>query len=174
MRRDAAKSAPTLIQLTAESADDAALDEIDAVASAAFDVPQFSAREELGRPWTRCWVAREERRALAFLIAWHVADELHVLNVATCPTERRRGLATALMRRSLEYAQEQRVRLVLLEVRRSNRAAIRLYRKLGFTAMGVRPRYYSDNGEDAVEMVLTFDPATGAVQPGRDEIRIEV
>lgn len=174
MKRDATKSSTTLIQLTAESADDAALDEIDAVAAAAFDVPQFSAREELRRSWTRCWVAREERRALAFLIAWHVADELHVLNVATCPTARRRGLATALMSRSLEYAQQQQVRLVLLEVRRSNRAAIRLYRKLGFTAMGVRPRYYSDNDEDAVEMVLTLDPATGAVQPGLDEIRIEV
>ncbi|CAN97422.1 Ribosomal-protein-alanine N-acetyltransferase [Sorangium cellulosum So ce56] len=174
MKRDATRPSVSLSQLTADAADDAALDEIDAVASAAFDVPQFSAREELRRPWTRCWVAREERRALAFLIAWHVADELHVLNVATCPAARRRGLATALMNRSLEYAQQQQVRLILLEVRRSNRAAIRLYRKLGFTAMGVRPRYYSDNGEDAVEMVLTLDPATGAVQPGRDEIRIEI
>jgi [ribosomal protein S18]-alanine N-acetyltransferase len=174
VKRDATKSSVSLSQLTADSADDAALDEIDAVASAAFDVPQFSAREELRRPWTRCWVAREDRRALAFLIAWHVADELHVLNVATCPAARRRGLATALMNRSLEYAQQQQVRLILLEVRRSNRAAIRLYRKLGFTAMGVRPRYYSDNGEDAIEMVLTLDPTTGAVEPGRDEIRIEL
>ncbi|WP_437295048.1 ribosomal protein S18-alanine N-acetyltransferase [Sorangium sp. So ce426] len=174
MKRDATRPSASLSQLTADAADDAALDEIDAVASAAFDVPQFSAREELRRPWTRCWIAREERRALAFLIAWHVADELHVLNVATCPAARRRGLATALMNRSLEYAQQQQVRLILLEVRRSNRAAIRLYRKLGFTAMGVRPRYYSDNGEDAIEMVLTLDPATGAVQPGRDEIRIEI
>lgn len=174
MKRDATKLSASLIQLTADAADDAALDEIDAVAYAAFDVPQFSAREELRRPWARCWVAREERRALAFLIAWHVADELHVLNVATCPAARRRGLATALMNRSLEYARQQQVRLILLEVRRSNREAIRLYRKLGFTAMGVRPQYYSDNGEDAIEMVLTLDPATGAVQPGRDEIRIEI
>ncbi|XXT17698.1 ribosomal protein S18-alanine N-acetyltransferase [Sorangium sp. So ce429] len=174
MKREATTSSVALIQLTADAADDAALEEVDAVASAAFEVPQFSAREELRRPWTRCWVAREGRRALAFLIAWHVADELHVLNIATCPTARRRGLATALMSRSLEYARQQQVRLLLLEVRRSNRAAIRLYRKLGFTAMGVRPRYYSDNDEDAVEMVLALDPATGAVQPGRDEIRIEV
>lgn len=174
MKREATTCTASLVQLTADAADDVVLDEIDAIASAAFDTPQFSAREELRRPWTRCWVAREERRAVAFLIAWHVADELHVLNIATCPRARRRGLATALMRRSLEYAQQQQVRLILLEVRRSNRAAIRLYRKLGFTAMGVRPRYYSDNGEDAVEMVLTLDPATGVVQPGRDEILLEV
>lgn len=174
MRREATKSAASIVQLTADSADEAVLAEVDAIASAAFDAPQFSAREELLRPWTRCWVAREGRRTLAFLVAWHVADELHVLNIATCPTARRRGLATALMNTSLAYAREHRARLILLEVRRSNRAALRLYRRLGFTAMGVRPRYYADNGEDAVEMVLTLDPATGAIQPGRDEIRIEI
>ncbi|AUX47095.1 ribosomal-protein-alanine N-acetyltransferase [Sorangium cellulosum] len=163
-----------MLQLTADSADDATLEEIDAIASAAFGLPRFSAREELRRPWTRCWVAREAQRALAFLIAWHVVDELHVLNIATCPTALRRGLATGLMQQSLEYARQEHVRLVLLEVRRSNRAAIGLYRKLGFTVTGVRPRYYSDNDEDAVEMALTLDPATGAAQPGRDEIRIEL
>jgi ribosomal-protein-alanine N-acetyltransferase len=59
-------------------------------------------------------------------------------------------------------------------VRRSNRPALRLYRGLGFTAMGVRPGYYGDNGEDAVEMVLALDPTTGSIQPGRDEIRLDV
>ena len=46
---------------------------------------------------------------------------------------------------------------VLLEVRRSNAAAIALYRALGFFAMGVRARYYPDD-EDAVEMVLALRP----------------
>ncbi len=150
------------------------LDAVDAIAAAAFQDPRFSAHEELARPWTRCWVAREAGRALAFLIAWHVADELHVLNVATLPSARRRGLATALMRASLRYAQEHHVRIVLLEVRRSNRPALQLYRGLGFTAMGVRPRYYGDNDEDAIEMVLSLDPTTGAIQPGSDEIHFDV
>jgi ribosomal-protein-alanine N-acetyltransferase len=148
--------------------------EVDAIAIASFDDPQFSAGEELSRPWTRCWVAREEGHALAFLLAWHVADELHVLNIATAPHARRRGIATALMRASIEYARAHRVRILLLEVRRSNRPALRLYRGLGFTAMGVRPGYYGNNGEDAVEMVLALDPATGSIQPGRDEIRLDV
>ena len=161
----------SVAQLTPEAE---GLDEVDAIAIASFESPQFSAREELSRPWTRCWIAREGERALAFLIAWHVADELHVLNVATLPSARRRGIATALMRTSLGYAQVQRVRIVLLEVRRSNRPALRLYREFGFTAMGVRPGYYGDNGEDAVEMVLALDPITGSVQPGRDEIHLDV
>ncbi len=74
---------------------------------------------------------------------------------------------------ALRYAAETRIRIVILEVRRSNRAAIKLYRGLGFTAMGVRPRYYADNDEDAIEMMLALDPDTGRILPGRDEIRID-
>ena len=48
-------------------------------------------RAEIQRPWARLWVARDERVVVAFVIAWHVADELHVLNVATREDRRRRG-----------------------------------------------------------------------------------
>jgi ribosomal-protein-alanine N-acetyltransferase len=161
----------SIAQLGAASAE-GELDEVDAIASTAFEAPQFSAREELRRPWTRCWLAREGPRAASFLIAWHVADELHVLNIATCPDARRRGLATALLAAALEYAGQQRAQLLLLEVRRSNLAALRLYRKLGFTVTRVRRGYYGDNGEDAVEMMLTLDPATGAIKPGQDEVAV--
>jgi ribosomal-protein-alanine N-acetyltransferase len=150
---------------------------VDAIARGSFDEGDFSADKELERPWARMWVARVESADAspsAFLVAWHVADELHILNVATTPSMRRRGLGSALMRVALEYAAASRVRLVLLEVRRSNRDARRLYRRLGFTAMGVRPGYYADNGEDAIEMVLVIDPETGRIVPGRDEIRIDV
>jgi len=75
------------------------------------------------------------------------------------------------MRTLVAHAVEHRSRLVLLEVRRTNRPAIRLYRSLGFSAIGVRRRYYSD-GEDAIEMMLVLDPATGTVQQGRDEVEL--
>ncbi len=128
---------------------------------------------ELGRPWALLWIARAEPEAepLAFLLAWAVADELHLIHIATHPDTRRRGAARALMETLLNHAIERKSRLVLLEVRRSNRAAIRLYRSFGFSAMGVRRGYYSD-GEDAIEMMLTLDPDTGAVTPGRDEIQL--
>ncbi|HVY48423.1 MAG TPA: ribosomal protein S18-alanine N-acetyltransferase [Minicystis sp.] len=154
---------------------DADADGIDALAREAAMDHGFSAREELARPWGRVWVARHPNAELAaFLVAWHVADELHVLNVATAAAHRGRGVGTALLRAAFAYAAAEHVRIVLLEVRRSNRQAIRLYRRLGFTAMGVRPGYYADNGEDAIEMVVALDPATGAALPGRDEIRIDV
>jgi ribosomal-protein-alanine N-acetyltransferase len=130
-------------------------------------------REELTRPWSRLWVVREEGGCpVAFLISWHVSDELHILNVATRPDRRRRGIARALLDGAIAYGRDAGVRHVLLEVRRSNRAAIGLYRSVGFFAMGVRARYYPDD-EDAIEMVLMFDPATGAVVPHADEVRVE-
>lgn len=173
MKREAPlQSGVSVAQLTAAAG--AELDEVDAIAASALDILPVSAREELQRPWTRCWIAREGPRALAFLVAWHVADELHVLNIATSSDARRRGLATALLTTSLEYARLQHARLILLEVRRSNLAALRLYRKLGFIAMRVRRGYYGDNGEDAIEMMLLLDPITGSIQPGHDEIALEL
>jgi ribosomal-protein-alanine N-acetyltransferase len=70
------------------------------------------------------------------------------------------------------YARDQRVKHVLLEVRRSNGPAIALYRGVGFFAMGVRARYYPDD-EDAVEMVLMLDPETGAIVAHDDEVRLD-
>jgi ribosomal-protein-alanine N-acetyltransferase len=130
-------------------------------------------REELARPWARLWSARVGSATVAFLVAWHVSDELHVLNVATHPSHRRRGIGRALMHEALRFARDKKVRLVLLEVRRSNKPAILLYRGLGFYAMGVRPRYYPDN-EDAVEMVLLLDPRDGTVIAKEDEVKLEV
>ncbi|HEY2364921.1 MAG TPA: GNAT family N-acetyltransferase [Polyangiaceae bacterium] len=144
-------------------------------------------REELARPWARLWVARGKTtaplhhrgvpaspdpptNAVAFLLAWHVADELHILDVATHPELRRRGYGRALMQQSLAYAREHAIRHVLLEVRRSNTPAIRLYRDQGFFAMGIRKAYYQDN-EDAVEMVLVLDDR-GEVEARKDEVGV--
>ena len=168
-----AASALTVERLDESAGEDFAA--VEAIARECFSGVGFSMDEEIMRPWARLWAARVHRGAppVGFLVAWHVADELHVLNVATTLVMRRRGIGRALMNEALGYAAQSRIRIVLLEVRRSNRAAIKLYRGLGFTAMGVRPRYYSDNDEDAVEMILAVDPDTGRFLEGRDEIRID-
>jgi ribosomal-protein-alanine N-acetyltransferase len=130
-------------------------------------------RDELARPWTRAWVAREEERVVGYLLSWHVVDELHVLQVATTALLRRKGIGRALVEASLAYSVAEHVRLVLLEVRRSNAAAIALYRRVGFVASHVRRGYYTD-GEDAVEMVLELDPATGARVSRADEAGLDI
>ncbi|MDP9002303.1 MAG: ribosomal protein S18-alanine N-acetyltransferase [Myxococcota bacterium] len=135
-------------------------------------------REELARSWSHVWVARARAdtsnndEVVAFLVAWHVADELHVLNVTTRADRRRRGIARAMMETAVAYGRRSRVKQILLEVRRSNRAAISLYRSVGFFATNVRPRYYPDD-EDAVEMLLVFDPETRAVVDRADEVKLD-
>jgi ribosomal-protein-alanine N-acetyltransferase len=129
-------------------------------------------REELARPWSRIWVARslDSHEVLAFILVWKVADEVHVLNLATRPAARRRGLASALMNEVLHDATESDGRLILLEVRRSNEAARALYRQLGFVESGVRSRYY-DDGEDAVEMQKTLPSPAKDDSSGKAEVR---
>jgi ribosomal-protein-alanine N-acetyltransferase len=130
---------------------------------------------ELERKWARIWVAKKtpESEPLGFVLAWLVADEVHVIHVATRPSDRRKGVAAALLCTVVSSARSERARLVLLEVRRSNRAAIRLYRSQGFHAIGVRRGYYAENAEDAIEMVLAFDPSTGEALPGEDQVDLD-
>jgi [ribosomal protein S18]-alanine N-acetyltransferase len=114
----------------------------------------FDPQEELERAWARLWVVRGDLdgEPLGFALAWHAADEVHLLDLAVAPEARRRGVGRELVGAVLGYAREADARLVLLEVRASNEAAIALYRSSGFSENGVRRGYYSDNGEDAVEM----------------------
>jgi ribosomal-protein-alanine N-acetyltransferase len=131
-----------------------------ALASAAGDFRERregQLREELARPWARLRVAREGGegggRVVGYILFWHVVDEVHLLDVAVAPGERRKGIGRALVEHMLGYVAENAAVKVLLEVRAGNEAAIALYEKLGFAHLGVRARYY-DDGEDAVEMIL--------------------
>jgi ribosomal-protein-alanine N-acetyltransferase len=130
-------------------------------------------RSELERPWSHAWVARDEHGgdAIAFVIAWHVVDEIHVLSLATRPDRRRAGVGRLLMQEVLALARGKHAARVLLEVRRSNAPALALYRSIGFFASGVRARYYADD-EDAIEMTLAFDRATGDVVRSPDEVQV--
>ena len=120
---------------------------------------------ELARQIALPWVLRAEPGApiVAFLLAWSVADELHLLDMASHPNQRRRGYARALLAELMRYAQTEHKRLVLLEVRHTNQPAIALYESAGFQSTGVRRGYYSDTGEDALEMRVTLDPDTGQI-----------
>lgn len=116
-------------------------------------------RKELSHEWSTILIAEEPRAfgrpsLLGVLIFWLVHDEIHILNVATEPKHRRRGVATLLLTEALERGRQQRCTLATLEVRRGNEGAQKLYRAFGFRAVGIRPNYYVEEGEDAVVMVL--------------------
>jgi [ribosomal protein S18]-alanine N-acetyltransferase len=144
------------------TADD--LEEVMALQRAAFAHPWSLElfKRELTHDWSTIYLAEEhpteaptsKPELLGFIIFWLVHDELHVLNIATNPIQRRRGVARALLSRALDRGREHRCTLATLEVRRSNEAALQLYKSFGFRAVGVRPNYYVDEGEDAIVMVL--------------------
>ncbi len=115
--------------------------------------------EELEREWARLEVVRERpgagpSRVVAYCNYWVVRDEIHLLNIATHPDHRRAGHARRLMDHMLEFARRNKSRYVMLEVRKSNQAALELYETYGFDAVGIRPRYYVEDREDAVVMTL--------------------
>jgi ribosomal-protein-alanine N-acetyltransferase len=142
------------------------IDEVVAIEQAAQGSPWPARlfREELDRDWARMDVVRARdaagaSRVIGFCDYWLVHDEVHLLNLATHPDWRRQGIATMLMRHLLAVARDHRCRYVTLEVRASNHPAQALYRAHGFVAVGVRPRYYADNDEDAVVMTLDMGGA---------------
>ena len=116
-------------------------------------------KRELTHDWSTILLCEEPDptggwRILGFAIFWVVHDELHILNVATDPAHRRRGVARFVMDHALAKGRERKCTLATLEVRRGNEAALDLYKDLGFRPVGIRPNYYVDEGEDAIVMVL--------------------
>jgi len=137
------------------------------VAGDALDQAKATLTEELGRPWAHVHVAHQGVVLVGASVAWVVADEVHVLDVATHPAHR--GIGRLLVRDLVTLARAHRALHLYLEVRRSNVAAIALYRDAGFATVGVRARYYRDD-EDAVEMALTLEAETGAIVKRPDEV----
>ena len=91
---------------------------------------------------------------------WLMVDEAHVTTFAVHPRYRRRGIGERLLLSLLDLSIARRAREATLEVRLSNLGARRLYEKYGFRPVGIRPRYYSDNQEDA--LIMTTEPLAGA------------
>ena len=97
-------------------------------------------------------VARRGGLLIGYLFAMWFFDEMHVNKIAVAESERRKGVADAMMDRCLEFARDNSVSTISLEVRQSNRGAQAFYEHLDFEPTYVRPRYYPD-GEAAVVMV---------------------
>ena len=83
---------------------------------------------------------------------WIMADEAHITSIAVREVHLRQGIGELLLIAKLELATEMDARIITLEVRASNTAAQSLYSKYGFTQVGLRRGYYTDNKEDGVLM----------------------
>lgn len=102
----------------------------------------------LGRRDTR----RTPPPIIGFAGMWHVLDEAHVTTIGVHPDYQGRGLGELLFLNLVEETIRRNATWLTLEVRVSNYSAQQLYRKYGFSIQGKRPRYYTDNNEDAYIM----------------------
>ena len=117
---------------------------------------------ELAKPSSMCLGAFEDKRLVGYLIISRYVEAWHVMNVAVEPEYRRRGVATLLLERMFEVTAGQERRGYTLEVRVSNKGAIKLYEQIGFRHRGIRRGYYTDNREDA--MIMWKDPVPAAAE----------
>ena len=121
---------------------------------------------ELSKPSGICLAALRGDRIVGYLVCSRYDTIWHLMNVAVDDRLRRQGIAVALIEHLFSVA-DQPGEQYTLEVRTSNRSAIRLYERFGFHAAGRRRGYYHDNREDAVIMWRTApDDATPAPAHG--------
>lgn len=118
-----------------------------------------TALDSESEPRRICLVAEvPETGAIAgFAVACLIGPEAELETIAVASAFQRQGLARRLLGVMAAELRKARVTEVMLEVRASNRAALGLYRALGFAETGRRPRYYLDPIEDAVLMALRLE-----------------
>ena len=127
-------------------------------------VPQVAALESMcfRDPWSLKSIASELKNPLSVWVvacdgdtlvgyvgSQTVIDESDMMNLAVDPAYRGQGIGAQLVHSLIEHLVLRGSRCLTLEVRASNDPAIRLYTKLGFTQVGLRPRYYANPREDA-------------------------
>jgi ribosomal-protein-alanine N-acetyltransferase len=136
--------------------------------------PAHAFEQELkGNRLARYVVARAGQRVVGFAGIWLMVDEAHVTTFGVHPDWRRQGIGRQLLLNLVELSVAIGARRMTLEVRASNGAAQELYRQFGFEVTGRRPRYYTDDGEDALVMTTPalVDPVMrGVMAAERDRL----
>ena len=111
--------------------------------------------DTLNSPYVISLVAIDEAEdtILGYIIMYVSFEEGEISNVAVAKSAQNRGIGSALMQAILEKGLEESVTRFILEVRVSNTPAIALYKKFGFTEIGIRRDFYEKPREDALIMI---------------------
>ena len=117
-----------------------------------FSLPWLAAtyKRELVKSNAITLVAFANDTVVGLLNAHFVLDECSLNRIAVSPEHRRNGIADRLIDALVGACRVRGAQFILLDVRRSNEAAQRLYAKHGFTEVGKRPKYYQQPDEEAV------------------------
>jgi ribosomal-protein-alanine N-acetyltransferase len=100
------------------------------------------------------FVAKAENKVVGYISFFCILDETEIANVCVLPEYRGRGIGKALTKCAIDFNKEINGIKVMLEVRKSNITAIRLYESLGFIPVGVSKNHYKLPTEDAILMNL--------------------
>lgn len=146
------------MKLAFEKMTEGHLTEILAIEQTSFSDPwsEVMFRQELAEDSGKiALVLRLDSQIIGYGIGWMVLDEFHLGNLAVKPLLKGRGYGSMILRRMIEAVKEKGCRTATLEVRASNTAAIKLYRKFNFKEIALRRKYYQD--EDALVMMVRLD-----------------
>lgn len=136
------------------------VDGVEAVEAATFPTPwsRDAFASEMKNVAARYLVAEKDGVIIGYAGAWIIIDESHITNIAVLSDHRGQGIGRRLTEGLMQYLSNLGAAYATLEVRKSNEVAQNLYKSLGFIKLGVRKRYYEDNGEDALIMVCDHMP----------------
>lgn len=144
-----------LDEITIRKAELRDLEHIHACENTCFELPWTFAmlyEDIIENPHTLYLVVEKDGKIIGYGGMWIILDEAHITNVCILPEYRGLGYAYDLMRELKEQSQKKHAQCMTLEVRVSNKTALRLYKKCGFRIQGLRKRYYPNNNEDAYVM----------------------
>ena len=113
-----------------------------------------SISNEVENPLAKYVIAQDlsTEEIIGYAGMWIVAGEGDITNIAVNPSYRKQGIASNILKKLFEVCKENNCSDITLEVRVSNIPAQNLYKKFNFKEEGIRKKYYSDNGEDAMIM----------------------
>ncbi|MCA5012580.1 MULTISPECIES: ribosomal protein S18-alanine N-acetyltransferase [unclassified Enterococcus] len=99
---------------------------------------------------------QKEGKTIGFIGCRLFGKDAHITNVAVSTAYQGKGIGSFLIKEIQQFSVLNKCETISLEVRISNKNAQRVYRKLGFTSSTIKPEYYTENKEDALEMVLSL------------------
>ena len=149
------------------------VDAVDEIEAGSFAIPwshDAFVKEVTENQCARYMVLCEDNVPVAYAGVWFILDEGHITNIAVRPDKRGLGYGRQVVNALIQLAADSGMSFLTLECRRSNVVAQNLYHSVGFIDVGFRKRYYADNNEDALVMVLTQMPEGN---PDNDPMLVE-
>ncbi|MGX7418986.1 ribosomal protein S18-alanine N-acetyltransferase [Carnobacterium gallinarum] len=112
--------------------------------------------KDLKQPYVQYFMALEEHKIIGFVGYRQIFEEVEITNIVVAAELKDQGIGTELLNQWLDYLRTSEAGVVHLEVRKSNKLAIHVYKKLGFQLVNIRQDYYDYPVEDAIIMKLAL------------------